>query len=248
MQITQTNSSNIIEICGIEFHCRFQYSDTELLFGSYNKKRSKRNPDVFIHDYQWKEWEKTGKPFDQNAEFSLFSGSISDALLPYGYCLVHAAAIRYNGRAYLFTAKPGIGKSTQVKNLIIHYPGEFSVICGDRPVLQIMKNGVVIVHPSPWNGKENWYGAASAPLGGIFCLERGGKTEITPLTPKQAIIPVFKSFISNYDSKETIMQLAKMESSILNYAKVFRYINGGVPASTHYLYQNIFKRISDEKI
>ena len=182
-----------------------------------------------------------GKKTRANAytEYNFSTAYISDHLLSYFRCIIHAAAVSFRGRAWLFAAPPGVGKSTQVRSLQKLYPGEFGVICGDRPVLELQADGTVMVHPSPWNGKENWHGAEKAPLAGILCLKRGKETSIRRWTKAEAVIPVYMSLISSRETEELIRQLSAFETELLTRVPVYEYVNGGVPDSTHYLYENL---------
>ena len=119
-----------------------------------------------------------------------------------------------------------------------HEAGE-AVICGDRPVLELQADGTVMVHPSPWNGKENWHGAEKAPLAGILCLKRGKETSIRRWTKAEAVIPVYMSLISSRETEELIRQLSAFETELLTRVPVYEYVNGGVPDSARYLYENL---------
>lgn len=229
-----------ILLAGVKVFCTAQFPETPDYFKNYDARLTEYTGGAFVTDTQKAVWDTTGKPDNAFAEFSMLSGGCSDALMTHGRCLVHAVAFRYSDKAFLFTAPPGVGKSTQVRTLMELYPGRFSVICGDRPILECRDDGTVFVHPSPWNGKENWHGADGAVLSGILCLERGEKTQIDVLTQKQAVLPVLRAVISNHESEKTIKMTAALTEHIIRSCPVYRYINGGVPESTRILYQRLF--------
>ncbi len=228
-----------LNIAGVAVPLACRFAGTPRLFGAY------ASPDqggeaVFVEQAGWDFWPQTGKPLDAEAEASLFTTAVSDALLQHDRCIIHAVAFRFRDRAWLMSAASGVGKSTQIRSLQELYPGEFGVICGDRPALQLMDDGTVWVHPTPWNGKENWFGAEGAPLAGIFCLTRGEETRIARLKPQKAVLPLFPALISAYETKEQIRRLAAFEDQLLRRVPVYDYCNGGVPDSTRILYQTIF--------
>ena len=175
-------------------------------------------------------------------EASYLSGKCSDALLDQGICLIHAAAVRFQDRAYLFAAAPGVGKSTQVKTLMELYPGEFSVICGDRPALKLEADGSVTVHPTPWNGKEGWGGAPSAPLEAVFFLKRGEQTAFRQLSVRKAVIPTWEALIQTSITEEKIRCAADFASALLKSVPTWEYINGGIPDSCRILYDQLLRR------
>ncbi len=231
-----------VGLAGVPLDCAAHYADTVDWFGAYRLCEDAAPGGVRVSPEQWDYWQKTGKPCDAAAEFSMFAGACSDALTPHSRVLIHAAAFAFRGRAYLFAAAPSVGKSTQVRTLEELYPGEFSVICGDRPVLECRDDAAVLVHPSPWNGKEGWCGAPAAPLAGIFCLERGEETSLAQLSKKEAVLPVLRALISNFETEETIRALSGLEERIIRSAPVYRYVNGGVPDSTRFLYEHVFAK------
>lgn len=111
---------------------------------------------------------------------------ISEKFPLYQRFLMHGAAISYEGKAYLFTALSGTGKSTHIR-LWQQYLGEkVQVINGDKPFLWVKENEVLI-YGSPWAGKEGWNTNCSAPLGGICFLRRGTRNRIIPISASECL-------------------------------------------------------------
>lgn len=87
--------------------------------------------------------------------------------------LVHGAAVAFQGRAHLFCAPSGTGKSTHVRLWCEHLGSAVTVINGDKPIVRVPADGgPPIVYGAPWAGKEGWQTNASAPLAGICFLGR----------------------------------------------------------------------------
>lgn len=98
--------------------------------------------------------------------------------------LAHGAVIEFEGRAYLFTAPSGTGKSTHIR-LWRQYLGDaVQVINGDKPFVRIpeCREELPVVYGAPWAGKEGWQRNDSAPLAGIVLLSRSepGASSIHP--------------------------------------------------------------------
>ena len=229
-----------LELAGIPLTCGFRYKKTADCFGTYVTGMAVSGDVISAGDWEWSIWPQTGKPVDAFAEYSLFVYAASSALLAHQRCCVHAAAFRRGDRGYLIVAEPGVGKSTQVLNLQELYPGEFSVICGDKPVLELREDRSIIVHPSPWNGKENWHGADAAPLGGVVLLRRGGENAIEPIAPAAAAADMYKFLIHTGESVEMIHQAAQIADAALSSAPVFQMTTYQVPDSTLLLYDALF--------
>ena len=165
--------------------------------------------------------------------------------------LVHGVALRWKDRAWLICAPSGVGKSTQARFLQELRPGEFGVICGDRPVLEFChserseaesKNPspTILVHPSPWNGKEKWCGAEAAPLAGIIFLERGGSNQLFSVSPKEIALPFFQQIIQSAKDAEMIRLAAAYETRLLNAVPLWKLVSHEVPDSTRLLLQTVF--------
>ena len=239
------NSSNnvfVIRIAKNMIRCSFMFSETASFFSDYlTDDTMKCGEIVTIDDYDIKMWLDRGNELNAYGEYSLLCGGISDYLLRHNSCLIHAVAFKYKDRAYLITGSSGIGKSTQIKYLLDLFPGEFSVICGDRPCLKFSDNGSIFVYPTPWNGKENWSGAGPCELAGVFSLTRGDETDIALMTNYQAIFPVFTSIISRREENEDLNYIGLYTEKIIEKYPVYRYVNGGVPFSTKMFYATINK-------
>lgn len=108
-----------------------------------------------------------------------FSTAAQDTLL------LHASVVRYEGKAYAFTAPSGTGKSTQVANWLSAIDG-CDLINDDNPIIRMMPDGKPTLYGSPWSGKTPCYRDVEAPLGAIIKIERADNDYTTPLSPLQA--------------------------------------------------------------
>lgn len=108
-----------------------------------------------------------------------FSTAAHDTLL------LHASVVRYQGKAYAFTAPSGTGKSTQVANWLRAIDG-CDLINDDNPIIRVTPEGKVMLYGSPWSGKTPCYRNIEAPLGGIIKIERADSDYTAPLTPLKA--------------------------------------------------------------
>ena len=228
-------------IAGIDIWYAMRYEMTVRYMGTYinaaNEKSDKNL--VLVKDYEFQDWKRLGNEVDAYGEYSLLSLQTSIALFEYQRFIFHSVAMRWHEKAWLLTAPPGVGKSTQYKNLKELYPDEVDIISGDRPVIQIMEDQSIMVHPSPWNGKENWHGADAAPLSGIIILKQGQENAIKPLTAKEAAMGVFMSVFHSYDDEQTVRKAAKMATALLKHTPVWLLTNMGDYDSSILLYKTM---------
>ena len=106
------------------------------------------------------------------------------ALLPKGVLLFHGVAVALNGRAYLFTAKSGTGKTTHARLWLKTISGAY-ILNGDKPLLRFGDNEVCVCG-TPWQGKEDYGRNETLPLAGICLLERAARNRIEPIPYKTA--------------------------------------------------------------
>lgn len=183
---------------------------------------------------------------DSFLEYRCLIGLTAQRLLHFGCCVFHAVAFLWRGRAWLLTAPPGVGKTTQLLNWQRCYPGEIAVISGDMPVLEGREDGSVWVHPSSWNGKENLRGRQSAPLGGVVLLEQGSVDQICPLPQAEGILPLFNQFMVVPETEEEIHALAGLMEKMLTAAPCWRMVNRGGNESTALLRATLQNRFAEE--
>ena len=97
--------------------------------------------------------------------------------------IVHSSGIIVNGRVALFLAPDEGGKSTAVGL----GPPE-NVLCDDYNVLS-HRQGICEAHATPWGNLCN--GPVSAPLGGLFFLEKTADFSLSPLKAAEAVARIW---------------------------------------------------------
>ncbi len=105
---------------------------------------------------------------------------------------MHASVIGCDGRAFLFLAKSGTGKSTHSSLWLKHIPGS-ELMNDDNPVVRVWPDGRVICYGSPWSGKTPCYRNVEAPVGAFVRIRRSPENSIERLD-------VFNSYASLYSS------------------------------------------------
>lgn len=118
---------------------------------------------------------------DRNEEFKnlsfdeceyLYSGSFFyETLSEYNGMMLHSSCVEYKGKAYLFSAPSGTGKSTHT-HLWLKYLDGCRIINDDKPAIRII-DGVPYAFGTPWSGKTDENINEGVPIGGICFLGRG---------------------------------------------------------------------------
>ncbi len=131
-------------------------------------------------------------------------------LVKYGVMLMHSAVIAVDGRAYVFMAKSGVGKSTHI-SLWREVFGERAVVVnGDKPFFSF-EDDVFTVHGSPWKGKEGLGEHISVPVSGICFLERGEVNSIVRATGSDTVGRIFHQILLPKSSEDLAVFMAMLD-------------------------------------
>ena len=107
-------------------------------------------------------------------------------LMDFDGLMLHSSAVVVDGRAYVFTAACGTGKSTHTGLWLKHFGDRAFILNDDKPALRL-EDGVWYAYGTPWSGKHDISQNVRVPLAGIAVLERGEKNEIEPFAGIPAI-------------------------------------------------------------
>ena len=110
----------------------------------------------------------------------------ADHLFDHDTLLFHGSTVAVDGRAYLFTAACGTGKSTHTRLWRQVFAERAVMVNDDKPFLKITENGVLACG-APWSGKHGLDSNITVPLAGICILERGTENVIRPIAAAEAL-------------------------------------------------------------
>ena len=91
--------------------------------------------------------------------------------------LLHASAVLWQGRAYLFLGKSGTGKSTHARLWLQCVEGS-ELLNDDNPAVRLV-DGRAVAYGTPWSGKAPCYRNLSAAAGAFVRLEQAHANEIS---------------------------------------------------------------------
>lgn len=133
--------------------------------------------------------------------------------------IFHCSAIAVDGKAYLFTAPSGTGKSTHAK-LWRELLGERAVMVNDdKPIIRCV-DGNFYVYGSPWNGKHSLDTNCRVKISGICHLQRGVDNQIKKVSPKD-ILPIILNQTIRPNKPESMDKLLNFISKMLNSVSLF---------------------------
>jgi hypothetical protein len=130
--------------------------------------------------------------------------------------IVHSAAVVRNGKAAMFLAQSGGGKTTVTRQASIND------VLGDDHIMLRKQNGEIFAHSTPWNRITS--GPVSAPLGAIFLLEKSDLFELNPIKPIEVIEFLWNEHIYFTDKlpKHSRIQAFNFLCEIVNRTPLYR--------------------------
>lgn len=146
-------------------------------------------------DYIRKRAEKNTHLTLGNLESIFLADSFNKKILKYNAIFLHSSAILYKGKAYLFSADSGVGKSTHTKLWIKKFGAEnVQIINDDKPIIRFIDNDWY-VYGSPFDGGTGINKNIRAKLGGIIFLERAEENSIEVLDKNSIFSRIYKNTI-----------------------------------------------------
>lgn len=139
-------------------------------------------------------------------EYIASSGIFYIMLLALGGMMLHSSAVVLDGRAYLFSAPSGTGKSTHTSLWLKKFGDRARILNDDKPALRV-ENGKTFVYGTPWSGKTDLNLNEKIPLQGICFLERGERNTIHSINSAEAVRLVLDQTIrpANADAMDAML-------------------------------------------
>ena len=148
------------------------------------------------------------------AEYTNTGMSFYSELPKFDALMVHSSAVVVDGKAYLFSAVSGTGKSTHTALYRRVFGDErVRLLNDDKPALRL-ENGEFFAYGTPWSGKSDLNLNLRVPLGGICILRRGAKNEIGKMGRQEAMRMLLEQTIRPKDPA-LMMQLMQTVGKLL---------------------------------
>lgn len=132
-------------------------------------------------------------------------------LLNYNGIMLHSSAVVVDGKAYLFSATCGTGKSTHTSKWLELFGDKAFIINDDKPAIRII-DGEFYVYGTPWSGKHDISVNAKAKLQAICFLDRDDRNWIKLSDKAEAFTKLYQATLKNLHKEELGKELNIIES------------------------------------
>lgn len=173
----------IYEIAGLKVEMHPKYERLTRQSESY---RSSGQPDLEVKPdpYDMKRV-VMDRPSEGEREYICCSAAFARKIVPYGRYFLHASAVVYEQKAYLFSAPSGTGKSTHTAFWRQRFP-ESCILNDDKPVIWVEKERIT-AWGTPFAGKTDLQINMGVPIQGICFLKRGETNQIRRIPEDRAL-------------------------------------------------------------
>lgn len=119
-------------------------------------------------------------------EFIALYRKFCEKAIDYGVILVHGSVLEIDGKAYMFSAPSGTGKSTHAKLWRDCFGDRVTMINDDKPLIKFREDGIY-AYGTPWDGKHHLSTNMKAKLAGICFLHQAKENHIEKATKENAV-------------------------------------------------------------
>ena len=157
---------------------------------------------------------------------------------------LHASAICFEDRAYLFSGPSGMGKSTHTRLWQQILGQEAQVFNDDKPALRCL-DGRWYAYGTPWCGKDGINQNRKVPVAGICFLKRGQENTIRQMEPFEAITRILTQTIRRFQDPKKLDLLLNMLQKIVGEIPVFELENRPDPEAAWLSYRTMRKKAEE---
>ena len=135
-----------------------------------------------------------------------------------GGFMFHCSFIDRDGKAVLFTAPSGTGKSTQADLWNEHRGCE--IVNGDRAVVRLA-DGHILAEGIPFAGSSKYCKNKSLPLGAIVYLAQAEKTSVSKMRGYEAFLKIWEGVSVNSWDKDDMSRVSQTVKTVVEQVPVF---------------------------
>lgn len=158
---------------------------------------------------------------DEVLELSAVYRQICERMPMYNTFLIHGSCLGVDGRAYLFTAPSGTGKSTHSR-LWRELLGERVIMINDDKPLIRVQGDEATIYGTPYSGKDRLNTNTSAALKAICFLERSESNHIEKVSAREVYPQLLRQTYRPGDKRAFALTLGLLDG-LCRCVKFYRF-------------------------
>ena len=159
-------------------------------------------------------------------------------LLAFNGMMLHASAIELDGKAYLFSAPSGTGKSTHARLWQEVFGDRARLFNDDKPALRLI-DSTWFAYGTPWCGKDGININMKAPLAGICFLKQGQQNVIRRLSGGDAITSVISQTLRKFKDPKNKERMLELVGRLISDVPIFELYNRPEPEAARLSYETM---------
>ncbi len=206
---------NLHKIVGLYTDMGYKHSRLIHQAAAYKtEENAKPNITIYLSDKFIEDKQRENPHLSLNECEYIWTGSLFyDALINFDGFILHASAVMMDGKAYLFSAPSGTGKSTHTSLWLKHFGDRAQILNDDKPAIRILDNGIR-AFGTPWSGKTDLNINTDAELKGICFLERDTTNHIKEISKAEAVVKVLNQTLRPSEEKQMGLLLDTLDTVI----------------------------------
>lgn len=165
-------------------------------------------------------------------------------LLSYSGLLLHSSAVELEGKAYLFSADSGVGKSTHTRLWQQIFGERARVFNDDKPALRRLEDRWY-AYGTPWCGKDGININMKVPIAGICFLKQAPDNRIYRLNSGEVLPRIWGQTTRKIKNPTRVALLLEHLDKLIREIPMFELENRPEPAAAQLSYETM-RRAAEE--
>ena len=132
----------------------------------------------------------------------------------YNGFIFHSSALAVDGKAYIFTAPSGTGKSTHAKLWRELLGDKVIMVNDDKPIFRYI-DGKFYVYGTPWDGKHRLSTNTRAEIKAIAQISQSNENFIKKATPQEIFQMIFNQTL-RFEDAENMLKLLDLLDNLMS--------------------------------
>lgn len=166
-------------------------------------------------------------------------------LMDHNGMMLHASAVEMDGKAYLFSAPCGTGKSTHARIWQKVFGEAAQVFNDDKPALRLI-DGIWYAYGTPWCGKDGINQNKKLPLAGICFLKQAPENKIRRLNPQETVSRLLSQTLYQFRTARELDRMLTIADQLVRQVPIFELENRPEPEAARMSYEAM--RLAAEEV